>query len=141
MVTQSLTRADYSGSLVLCVLALVNYALFYVINITLARNLSVKDFDDFSAALSAITILSTVATLGLDKYALRCIPVYRERADWQRTLGFWMFALRTIVLVSLLLAFIGGCWAWVLRPVLPSLSSSSSCSCPSSLPPCFWSRW
>jgi O-antigen/teichoic acid export membrane protein len=107
MVTQSSARAEYSGSLVLCVLALVNYALFYVINITLARHLSVKDFDDFSVALSAIAILSTVATLGLDEYALRCIPVYRERADWQCTLGFWMFALRMIVLVCLLLAFVG----------------------------------
>jgi O-antigen/teichoic acid export membrane protein len=107
MLTQSLSRADYSGSLVLCVLALVNYLLFYVINITLARNLSVRDFDDFSVALSAITILSTVATLGLDKYALRCIPVYRERGDWTRSLGFWTFSLRTIVLFSLLLAFIG----------------------------------
>ncbi|WP_434132179.1 oligosaccharide flippase family protein [Methylocaldum sp. GT1BB] len=107
MLTQSLSRADYSGSLILCVLALVNYLLFYVINITLARNLSVRDFDDFSVALSAITILSTVATLGLDKYALRCIPVYRERGDWTRSLGFWTFSLRTIVLFSLLLAFIG----------------------------------
>jgi len=107
MATQSLSRAEYSGSLVLCVLAVVNYLLFYVINITLARNLSVRDFDDFSVALSAITILSTVATLGLDKYALRCIPVYRERGDWKRALGFWTFSLRTIVLFSLLLAFVG----------------------------------
>jgi O-antigen/teichoic acid export membrane protein len=107
MVTQSSSRAEYSGSLILCVLAVVNYLLFYVINITLARNLSVLDFNDFSVALSATTILSTVATLGLDKYALRCIPVYRERADWQRTLGFWTFSLRTIVLFSLSLAFVG----------------------------------
>jgi len=108
MVTHSLSRADYSGSLVLCVLAVVNYLLFYAINITLARNLSVRDFDDFSVAMSAIAILSTVATLGLDKYALRCIPVYRERGDWKRVLGFWKFSLGTIGLFSLLLAvFIG----------------------------------
>ncbi|MGX2041029.1 lipopolysaccharide biosynthesis protein [Methylocaldum sp. MU1018] len=101
-------RAEYSGSLVLCVLAVVNYLLFYVIHITLARNLSVRDFDDFSVALSAVTILSTVATLGLDKYALRCIPVYRERGDWTRVSGFWKFSLSTIVLFSLLLAVFAG---------------------------------
>lgn len=107
MPTQSVSRADYSGSLVLCVLAVANYLLFYLINITLARNLSVRDFDDFSVALSAITILSTVVTLGLDKYALRCIPVYRERGDWSRTLGFWAFSLQTILLCGLFLAFAG----------------------------------
>ncbi|HYE35940.1 oligosaccharide flippase family protein [Methylocaldum sp.] len=122
MVTQSLSRAEYSGSLVLCVLALMNYLLFYVVNITLARNLSVRDFDDFSVALSVIAILSTVATLGLDKYALRCIPVYRERGDWAHALGFWKFSLRTMVFFSLFLAaFVG----LTLEAILVSQDASS----------------
>jgi len=53
------------------VLALANYSLMYAANILLARSLTVDDFDDYSVALSIVTMLSTLATLGLEKYALR----------------------------------------------------------------------
>lgn len=90
-------------ALFLFVFTLGNYALMYLANIVLARSLTVSDFDDYSVALSVVTILSTLATLGLEKYALRAIALFRERQDWQKFRGFWLFSLRTISGFSLLL--------------------------------------
>jgi len=90
-------------SLLMFVLALANYVLMYAANILLARSLTVDDFDDYSVALSIVTMLSTLATLGLEKYALRAIALFRDRQDWPKFHGFWLFSLRTISGFSLIL--------------------------------------
>ncbi len=90
-------------SLLMFALALANYALMYATNILLARSLTVDDFDDYSVALSIVTMLSTLATLGLEKYALRAVALFRDRQDWPKFRGFWLFSLRTISGFSLLL--------------------------------------
>ncbi len=84
-------------------LSLGHYALIYFANIFLARHLSIDAFDDYSVAVSTVTVLSTLATLGLEKYALRLIALYIERENWPRLRGFWLFSLRTIMLFSVLL--------------------------------------
>jgi O-antigen/teichoic acid export membrane protein len=48
-------------------------------------------------------MLSTLATLGLEKYALRGIALFRERQDWRKFRGFWLFSLRIISVFSVLL--------------------------------------
>jgi O-antigen/teichoic acid export membrane protein len=90
-------------TLLMFVLALANYALMYAANILLARSLTVDDFDDYSVALSIVTMLTTLATLGLEKYALRAVSLFRDRQDWPKFRGFWLFSLRTIIGFSLLL--------------------------------------
>jgi len=84
-------------------LSLTNYGLMYWANIFLARHLAIDAFADFSVAISIVTLLSTLATLGLEKYALRLVSLYIERENWPRLRGFWLFSLRAIVLFSILL--------------------------------------
>ncbi len=96
-------RPNNFRSLFLFVLTLGNYALMYLANIVLARSLTVSAFDDYSVALSIVTMLSTLATLGLEKYALRAIVLFRNRQDWRKFRGFWVFSLRTISSFSVLL--------------------------------------
>jgi O-antigen/teichoic acid export membrane protein len=96
-------------------LALANYALMYIANILLARSLTVDDFDDYSVALSIVTMLSTLATLGLEKYALRAVALFRDRQDWPKFRGFWLFSLRTISGFSLILVALLG---FVLEAIL-----------------------
>jgi len=84
-------------------LSLSHYALMYWANIFLARHLAIDAFDDYSVAVSIVTLLSTLATLGLEKYALRLVSLYIERENWPRLRGFWLFSLRAIVLFSILL--------------------------------------
>lgn len=84
-------------------LSLCNYALMYWANVFLAKHLSITEFDDFNVAVSVVTLLSTLATLGLEKYALRLVALYRERESWSRLQGFWQFSWRTILLFSFVL--------------------------------------
>ena len=37
---------------------------------------TVDEFDDYSVALSSVTMLSTLATLSLEKYALRAVALF-----------------------------------------------------------------
>ncbi|MDP1774794.1 MAG: oligosaccharide flippase family protein [Methylobacter sp.] len=99
-------RPNNFSSLMLFGLSLSHYALMYWANIFLARHLAIDAFDDYSVAVSIVTLLSTLATLGLEKYALRLISLYIERENWARLRGFWLFSLRTIMLFSVLL-FLG----------------------------------
>ena len=94
---------DNFSSLMLFGLSLCNYALMYWAHIFLARHLSINAFDDFSVAVSVVTLLATLATLGLEKYALRLVALYIERENWSRLRGFWQFSLRTILLFSFVL--------------------------------------
>ncbi|QPK65678.1 lipopolysaccharide biosynthesis protein [Methylomonas sp. LL1] len=91
------------NSLMLFGLSLGNYALMYWANIFLARHLAIDEFDDYSVAISLVTLLSTLATLGLEKYALRGIALCIERENWPRLRGFLRFSIRAILLFSLLL--------------------------------------
>ncbi|WAK02582.1 lipopolysaccharide biosynthesis protein [Methylobacter sp. YRD-M1] len=101
-------HANSFRSLELFVLALANYGLMYLANMMLARRLSVGEFDDYNVAVSVVTLLSTLATLGLEKYALRAVALLRDREDWPRFRGFWLFALRAIGAFSLLLVAVLG---------------------------------
>ncbi len=99
---------DNFGSLYLFLLTIGNYALMYLANIVLARTMTVGDYDDYSVAISIVTMLSTLATLGLEKYALRSIALFKERQDWNKFHGYWLFSLKTIAGFSLLLACLTG---------------------------------
>lgn len=87
----------------LFLLSLINYALMYKVNIILAHSLSVADFDDYNVALSIVVVLSTVATLGLEKYALRAISLYTDQKNWSLLRGFWLFSFCAITAFSLIL--------------------------------------
>jgi O-antigen/teichoic acid export membrane protein len=102
-------------SLLMFVLALTNYTLMYGANILLARSLTVDDFDDYSVALSIVTMLSTLATLGLEKYSLRAVALFRDRQDWPKFRGFWLFSLHTISGISIILVALLG---FVLEAIL-----------------------
>lgn len=73
----------------------------YWANIFLARHLDMDAFDDYSVAVSVVTLLSSLATLGLEKYALRLLALNIEREMWSRLRAFCHFSIKAIVLFSL----------------------------------------
>jgi len=99
---------DNVQALAMCGLSITNYGLFYGTSILLARTLSVRDFDDYNVAVSTVLILVAVATLGLEKYALRCLPALRHAEDWPHARGFMMFARRAILAWSIALVVLLG---------------------------------
>ena len=48
-------------------------------------------------------VLTSLATLGLEKYALRCLPAWHNHQDWARSSGFLQFSRRLILVTSLVL--------------------------------------
>ncbi len=79
-------------ALMLFVFSLGNFVLMYIANILLAKILKLNEFDDYSVAISVVTLLSTIVTLGLEKYALRVIALYLKRGDWRKLSGFLLFS-------------------------------------------------
>ncbi len=96
-------RPNFHHSILLFFLALAHYVLMYGTNVMLAHALNIGEFNDYTVAVSTVTMLSTFATLGLEKYALQAFPLFRERQDWRRYRGFWRFSLRTILGFALFL--------------------------------------
>ncbi|MEZ6138641.1 MAG: hypothetical protein R3C53_27470 [Pirellulaceae bacterium] len=71
----------------------------FSVNVLLARHLTTANFDDYNVAMAIVLTLSTFATLGLEKYALLHLSVFRERQDWSGTRGF--LRLSFVVVISL----------------------------------------
>lgn len=91
---------DNYRTLTLFLFTISNYALMYLANIILARTLSISGYDDYSVAVSIVTMLSTISTLGLEKYALRAVALFSERQDFKKFHGFWLFSIKTILSFS-----------------------------------------
>jgi O-antigen/teichoic acid export membrane protein len=72
----------------------------YVFYIVLARRTGVSVFEDYVVAVGAVTVLASFTTLGLEKYAVRILPVLYERGDWAGARGYLGFALRRTLWTS-----------------------------------------
>lgn len=119
-------RDNTRKALQLCLLALVNYLLFYSIGVLLARVLGVAGFKAYSVAVATVTLLASFATLGLEKYAQRILPAYSEVGDWVHARGFMKFGRNVVVSVALiavaiyLLVFVK---EWIVTHAVPPLAT------------------
>lgn len=90
----------------LVALALVNFAIKYLTSIVLANTLGIEAFERYAVAIASVVFFSTVVELGLGKQGIRLLPEYLEREDTQRAAGYWRFAMRTVLLVSIATALL-----------------------------------
>lgn len=115
-------RENTGNALRLCLLALVNYLLFYGIGVWLARVLGVSGFKAYSVTVATVTLLASFVTLGLEKYAQRVVPALSEAGDWARARGFMLFGRNIVVSLALvvvaiyLVDFIRG---WIVTQAVP----------------------
>lgn len=88
----------------------VNYALFYLIGILVARWFGASHFGDYSIAVASLTLIGTAATLGLGRSGLNMLSVYKHRHEWDLYHGYIRQSLHLIITISFLLglAFLGG---------------------------------
>ncbi len=97
----------------LSTLAIAGQGLFYLLTVVLARRLGVDGFEAYSVAVAAVVQLASLATWGLEKYAMRILPSLFERGDWARASGYVRFGLRRTLWTSLLAATaLGVGWTW-----------------------------
>lgn len=110
-------RETVRKALQLCLLALVSYVLFYGIGVYLARALGVSGYKSYSVAIATLTLLASITTLGLEKYAVRALPAYYEGQDWSRARGFTIFG-RNLILWSSLVVVLAFAAVGVIRALL-----------------------
>lgn len=91
-------------ALILSAFSLISYLTLYALNLLLARTLSLEEFNDYNVGVSALLVMAALAPLGLEKFALKVIPVYKQHREWANLRGFLRFAIYVATCVSLLLA-------------------------------------
>ncbi|MEM8962722.1 MAG: polysaccharide biosynthesis C-terminal domain-containing protein [Acidobacteriota bacterium] len=79
----------------------------YAVHVCYARFLGAAAYGDVSVAVSVATLVSILALGGLDRAALKFLPIYGAADDRARTRGFLRVAGRTVALRTLALA-VGG---------------------------------
>lgn len=84
--------------------AAAGYGLTCLLNIVAARILPASEYGAFSAAIAIVAIICTVATLGLEKCALRILPEYLSLAKQDKTRGYIIFGVVICVLFGALCA-------------------------------------
>jgi len=92
------------GPVALGLFSLANYGCLYLLNLVLARSISLEEFNDYNVGVATLMLLAAIAPLGLEKYALKVVPSLTHHEDWPRLRGFLRFAVGTAVVVSVVLS-------------------------------------
>ena len=85
-------------------MACFNWVIFSLVGLILARHLSAADYGRYGVVVTMITILATLATLGLEKLVLRDLPHYTETANWAEARGLLRFSVVFSVFSSVMVA-------------------------------------
>jgi len=113
----------------LIVLAISGQSLIYLLTVMLARHLGVDGFEAYVVASTAFTLMISVSPQGLEKYALRLLPVLFERNDWERTHGFLRFGARRTFYTSVILALVVCAWVGLFSDYSRATKLAISASC------------
>ncbi len=73
-----------------------------IVSILLARLLGPRGYGDYAYALNWVLVLSTLATLGMDKLAVRSVASYGSKAQWSLVNGLVRWATIRVLLFSIL---------------------------------------
>ena len=90
-------RANIRGSSVLLSGRLVALGMVTLAQILLVRYLSPADFGRWMYALSVVTVLRSVATLGIDRSITRFVSIYYERGDRAKVLGVILLTIGAVL--------------------------------------------
>ena len=94
-----IAREPIRGGSLLLLGRLVSLAVMCAVQVLVVRHFSRTDYGAWTYALSVVTLLQSVAALGLDRSVTRFLAIYRERADLARVRGL------VLLLVSVVAAF------------------------------------
>jgi O-antigen/teichoic acid export membrane protein len=128
MLTGGVVR-HFGRAVKLATLAITGQFVAYLLSIILARRLGVEGFEAYVVASAAFTLMIMFAPRGIDKYALRLLPVLFERGDWGRARGFLQFGVREVLLTSLVVATVVGLWVLYFSEVPRATKIAIGVSC------------
>ena len=78
----------------LVTVGIVGQLLLYLVNVSLARTLSIEAFETYSSAAALFILMISFAPLGGEKLALRELPKMHSDANWKSIDRFLLFLLR-----------------------------------------------
>ncbi len=99
--------AKYGVSSFVIAASAIAYGLTLALNAVAARLMPAVDYGEFSSAVAMIAIVTTCATLGLEKYALRVLPEYLHNHAIPKVKGYVFFGACVAVVGGLALG-VGG---------------------------------
>lgn len=88
-------------------LRLVSTGLTYAVSVMLARLLGVRGYGTYALALEWLTFLTVPTALGMDRFMVREIAVYRTKEQWSELRGFLRWGNLAVLAASLTAALIG----------------------------------
>lgn len=97
----------YRDTSKIIVIAAAGQAISYGLAILLARQLGVVGFEAYAVASAIFIVMVALAPCGLDKYAIRAIPVLLARREWNLTRGFVRFGARRTLFAGLAMTIAG----------------------------------
>jgi O-antigen/teichoic acid export membrane protein len=84
------------------------------VQILIVRHFSKSDYGAFAYALSIVTLMTTVVTLGLDRAVTRFVAIYDEQRAYGKLLGIIVMQLSTIASLGLAaVAFVFALQGWL----------------------------
>jgi len=106
---ENASRRQIRGSSVFVVGRLLSLGTNFLTQILIVRYLAKSDYGAFAYALSLVTSIETIVTLGLDRAITRFIPIYDEQKDYSRLFGTIIFVVTLIASLSVgvILLFFG----------------------------------
>ena len=110
-------------------IAVTGQGVIYLLSVVLARQLGVDGFEAYAVASAAFTLMVVSAPRGIEKFALRIIPVLYERGDWGRARGFLRFGLRRTLWTTLLIGSATYLWVHYFSPFPPATKLALGVSC------------
>lgn len=119
MQTETLRRKLLLGGLTTAAIRVGGILLMLASSVVLARTLGVEGFGTYALALSIMTIIAIPVHLGLPTLVLRETAISDASGDLGRMKGIWFWAVRIVVVASILVLALAGA-AWLLLPGLIS---------------------
>jgi O-antigen/teichoic acid export membrane protein len=110
-------------------IAVTGQGVIYLLSVVLARQLGVDGFEAYAVASAAFTLMAVSAPRGIEKFALRTLPVFYERGDWEHARGFLRFGLRRTLWTTLLIGSATYLWVKYFSPFPPATKLAIGVSC------------
>lgn len=108
-------REHFSEVAKLALIAFPGHGVIFLINLVLARSLSVSAYEHYVIAAAVFLLILTITSQGLDKYALRMMPGKFARKQYPQAMRYLLFSISRLLVGAIIVAALTLFWAHELR--------------------------
>ncbi|WP_226705043.1 lipopolysaccharide biosynthesis protein [Microbulbifer elongatus] len=116
-------REHFSEVGKLALIAFPGHGVIFLINLVLARSLSVSAYEHYVIAAAVFLLMLAVTSQGLDKYALRMMPGKFASKQYGQAARYLRFSISRLLLGAIIVAALTVFWAHELRDFPPEAMS------------------